>query len=106
MESVIMIFSTILPLLLLATPSVFSRAGFGRRGTWFGASGACLVTLLVVSLNSCNWRRGASRGWDPLEDANYFTTMVRELSGLGALAFALAGCLYKPRPKEPGILEK
>jgi len=107
MDNTVMILFTILPFLLLAIPSVFARAGFGRRGTWFGASAACLGTLLVVYLRNCNWGQGSSgRGFDPIGDADYYATMVRELSGLGALAFAVAGCFYKLRPKEPGILGK
>ena len=107
MGSVFTILTPFLLLLSMASPSLLARAGFGCRATWFGASAACLVALLVVFLSSCNWGRGASgRGWDPIEDADYYATMVREFSGLGALAFALAGCFYKPRPKEPGILGK
>ena len=104
MEVALVVF---LLVLLAAPPSLLARAGVGRRGTWFGASAGCLLTVLVLFLRNCNWGREASGiTFDPIEDADYFARMAGEFCGLAAVAFAVAGCFYKPRPKEPGIFGK
>ncbi len=85
-------------LLLLATPSFVARAGFGRRAIWLGASTGFVILFLVFD----HWGPATSHffGLDT-EDFN-LVGLVDVLFAYGAISLAVAGCVYKPRPKEPG----
>ncbi len=89
-------------LLLLATPSFVARAGFGRRAIWFGASAGFLVLFLVFYYGG-PWTSNFL-GLDP-EDVDWIG-LVDGLFAFAAIALAIGGCFYKPRPKKRGILGK
>jgi hypothetical protein len=89
-------------LLLLATPSFIARAGFGRRALWFGG-GAGLLVLFLLFYYGGPWT-SKFLGLDT-EDFD-LVGFVDVLIAYAAISLAVAGCFYKPRPKEPGILGK
>ncbi len=83
-------------LFLLAIPSFFARAGWGRRWLWFGVSAGFLLVFVATK----HWRPEILRYFGLYTEDFVLATALSPFCLLAALSFAAAGCLYKlPRNK-------
>ncbi len=90
------------PLLL---PTALARKGIGSRGTWLGARAGCLLTFMVLIPWNILSSRRPWRLWGDPSLGEYLLDMFTSLSGMGVVASGLGAAFYKPKRKEPGILD-